>query len=110
MKNNIEMSVHCIDISLLKPLLLKYDFFLYTSRFNIHLQTGAALRPRDNCPLHISVRPNESSIVRNHLENQIWGVEERYGSCPIHLGQSFEILILAEHAAFKVFFFYVLLC
>lgn len=75
---------------------------MFPNRFNIHLQSGASVKPRDNCPLHISVRPNDCTIVRNHLENQFWGVEERYGSCPISAGQSFEILILSEATAYKV--------
>lgn len=40
--------------------------------------------------------------MRNHLENQIWGTEERYGGCPIQPGQHFDILVLAEAAAYKV--------
>lgn len=70
--------------------------------FTINLQTGAATRPRDDVALHLSVRPTEPVIVRNHWENKAWGVEERFGGCPIHPGQPFEILILAESSAFKV--------
>lgn len=52
--------------------------------------------------MHLSVRPNEGAIVRNHLVSQIWGDEERYGGCPIQHGQRFEMLILAETNQFKV--------
>ncbi|KAG4070144.1 hypothetical protein HA402_013387 [Bradysia odoriphaga] len=72
------------------------------NRFSIYLQTGAAIRPRDDTALQLSVRPTEPVIVRNHYENKNWGTEERFGGCPIYPGQSFEILILAEPAAFKI--------
>jgi len=72
------------------------------NRFGINLQTGAATRPRDDSALHLSVRPTEPVIVRNHCENQVWGTEERFGGCPIYPGQSFEILILAEYSAYKI--------
>ncbi|KAJ6633919.1 Galectin-7, partial [Pseudolycoriella hygida] len=68
----------------------------------INLQTGAATRPRDDTALHLSVRPTEPVIVRNHYENKVWGTEERFGGCPINPGQPFEILILAESTAFKI--------
>lgn len=70
--------------------------------FTINLQTGAATGPRDDTALHMSVRPTDPVIVRNHYENKVWGTEERFGGCPIYPGQPFEILILAESTAFKV--------
>ena len=71
-------------------------------RFAINIQTGPALRPCDDVNLHLSVRPSEHVIVRNHMERQNWGAEERYGGCPIAYGSQFEILILAESDKFKI--------
>lgn len=72
------------------------------SRISINIQGGAALSPRDDVALHMSVRPSENIIVRNHLVNHVWGTEERFGGCPIRPGQHFDLLILAEHAAWKI--------
>jgi len=72
------------------------------TRFTINLQTGAATRPRDDTALHLSFRPTEPVIVRNHWENKVWGHEERFGGCPIYPGQPFEILILVESSAYKI--------
>lgn len=66
------------------------------------LKTGPVLQPSDDINMHLSVRPNEQAIVRNHMVRQAWGSEERYGGCPIGYGQQFEILILAETEQFKV--------
>lgn len=69
-------------------------------RFNVDLQTGASLM--DDINLHLSVRPQEQAIVRNHRVHNTFGQEERSGGCPIQYGQHFEILILAEMEQFKV--------
>ncbi|XP_050067316.1 galectin-4-like isoform X2 [Anopheles maculipalpis] len=71
-------------------------------RCQIHLQSGAAVNPRDDVPLHISIRPNEHTIVRNSIQNQVVGGEERYGGCPIRYGESFDLLILAETMQYKI--------
>ncbi|XP_001657305.2 galectin-9 isoform X2 [Aedes aegypti] len=71
-------------------------------RCQINIQTGAALNPRDDVTLHISIRPNEAAIVRNTLQNQVWGAEERYGGCPISYGQSFDVLVLVEVNQYKI--------
>lgn len=71
-------------------------------RLQINIQSGAALKPRDDVMLHISVRPQENVIVRNHFQNQNWGAEERYGGNPIQAHQSFEIAITAEHAQYRI--------
>jgi hypothetical protein len=60
------------------------------------------LKPCDDCMLHISVRPQENAIVRNHFKNQSWGNEERHGGCPIQAHQSFEIGITAEHSMYRI--------
>ncbi|XP_055691378.1 galectin-4-like isoform X2 [Lutzomyia longipalpis] len=74
----------------------------YGHRFQINIQAGPALRPRDDVGLHLSVRPQEHAIVRNTLTNQIWGTEERHGGCPLNPGQHFDILLLAEHSCYKI--------
>lgn len=71
-------------------------------RFNIDVKTGPILQPSDDINLHLSVRPSENAIIRNHMAHQVWGAEERFGGCPINYGQPFEILILAESEQFKV--------
>jgi len=81
---------------------IKGQMTAHHNRFAVNIQTGPALRPCDDINLHLSVRPSEHVIVRNHMVRQIWGTEERYGNCPISQGQFFEILILAETNAFKV--------
>ncbi|XP_049289266.1 galectin-9-like isoform X1 [Anopheles funestus] len=71
-------------------------------RCQIHIQAGAAVNPRDDVPLHISIRPNEHAIVRNSIQNKVVGPEERYGGCPIRYGESFDLLILAESSLYKL--------
>lgn len=68
----------------------------------INLQAGCVLQPRDDVALHLSVRSNEHCIVRNHMTNQVWGSEERFGGMPLHPGQPFDILILVEATSFKI--------
>jgi len=72
------------------------------NHFTINFQTGPRTSPRDDSALHLSVRPVESVIVRNHHENNVWGTEERFGGCPIYPGQPFEMLILAESTGYKI--------
>jgi hypothetical protein len=52
--------------------------------------------------LHLSVRPQENVIIRNHLKNQVWGNEERHGGNMIQANQSFEIAITAEHSMYRI--------
>ncbi|KAG5670835.1 hypothetical protein PVAND_001069 [Polypedilum vanderplanki] len=74
----------------------------FHSRCHINIQSGAALKPRDDTVLHLSIRPQEHAIVRNHFKDQIWGHEERYGGCPIQANQSFEISIAADPNQFRI--------
>ncbi|XP_041781205.1 galectin-9B-like isoform X2 [Anopheles merus] len=71
-------------------------------RCQIYIQSGAAVNPRDDVALHISIRPHEHAIVRNSIQNQVVGPEERYGGCPIRYGESFDLLILAEATQYKI--------
>lgn len=52
--------------------------------------------------LHLSIRPENNTIVRNHYHNKNWGNEEKSGHSPIRTNQPFEILILAEAMNYKV--------
>lgn len=62
------------------------------------------MKPRDDTMLHVSVRPQENCIVRNHMKNHQWGAEERHGGCPIQAHQSFEIMINCDAAVFRISF------
>jgi Galactoside-binding lectin len=50
---------------------------------------------------HVSIRPNENAIVRNHFHNGNWGKEERNGSCT-RANESFELIITAERECYKL--------
>lgn len=73
-------------------------------RCQIHIQSGAALSPRDDVTLHISIRPNEYAVVRNTIQRQVVGPEERHGGCPVRYGEPFDMLILAEGGQYKIAF------
>ncbi|KAL7025595.1 hypothetical protein ACKWTF_013555 [Chironomus riparius] len=74
----------------------------YHNRCNIFIQSGAALRPRDDVVFHLAIRGDERAIVRNYFKDQAWGSEERYGGYPIHGTESFEIGITAEPNHFRI--------
>lgn len=76
---------------------------LYYFRCQINFQTGAALSPRDDVVLHLSVRPSEKALVRNHFQNQNFGVEERSGKCKIKANHKFEIMVMAEAEQFIIY-------
>jgi len=71
-------------------------------RMQINIQCGPATEPRDDVALHLSIRPQENALIRNHYQNRIWGAEERFGHSPIYYGQPFDILVLAEHNQYKI--------
>lgn len=77
-----------------------YSFSLY--RLQINIQCGPATNPRDDVALHLSLRPKEACLVRNHWRNRAWGTEERYGNLNIRIGQPFDILVLAEYGQYKI--------
>lgn len=52
--------------------------------------------------LHLSIRPENNAIVRNHYHNKKWGKEETSGNSSIQANQPFEILILAEAVNYKI--------
>lgn len=51
---------------------------------------------------HISIRPQDKVIVRNHFQNSQWAMEERYGPCRVRKNETFEIVILAEFQHYKI--------
>lgn len=51
---------------------------------------------------HISIRPKDGVIVRNHFQHGRWGMEERYGPCRVRKNETFEIVILAELLHYKI--------
>lgn len=51
---------------------------------------------------HISIRPRDNVIVRNHYQFGRWGMEERYGPCQVRKNTTFEIIILAELQHYKI--------
>ena len=65
------------------------------------IQDSPAVDNNEKILLHISIRLNENVIVRNHF-NKEWGYEERHGDNPIEAKKTFEVLILAEPAFYKI--------
>lgn len=51
---------------------------------------------------HISLRPYENAIIRNHFELGRWGHEERYGKYKVRHRETFELHILADHEFYKI--------
>ena len=85
-----------------QPRSLTAACFLFV-RFAINLQVGPNVNPRDDIAMHVNVRFDENSIVRNSLMYQNWGDEERQPNfMPLQRGVNFEILILCEQAEYKV--------
>lgn len=72
--------------------------------FRINLAYGLNGKLSDDRALHLSVRPKDNKIVRNHRINNKWGTEEFIGGCPIKLNQPFIIRILVEKDRFVVRF------
>lgn len=70
--------------------------------FNINLQSGAAVNPRDDTPLHISIRTGDKKIVRNSYVEGGWQAEERDGKCPIGAGETFELQIKAKESYYTL--------
>ncbi|GAB6024355.1 Lectin, galactoside-binding, soluble [Chamberlinius hualienensis] len=76
------------------------------NRFSINLQCGPNVNPRDDIALHLNFRYDCQApyVVRNHLQMQQWGLEEGHGYLSFARGHTFEILIVAEHDHYKIFF------
>ncbi|XP_019624589.1 PREDICTED: galectin-8-like isoform X3 [Branchiostoma belcheri] len=73
------------------------------SRFHVNLQCGASTQPRADIAMHFNPRVMAGVVVRNCLQNQAWGGEEKqHGPFPFAMGQNFEMIILTEPDKFKV--------
>ncbi|XP_035912479.1 galectin-4-like [Anopheles stephensi] len=70
--------------------------------FNINLQTGPNVDPRDDAALHISIRPREGLIVRNTYQFHSWGVEERFGGCPVQKRSYFDVSITVKPDSYGI--------
>ncbi|CAG9538047.1 unnamed protein product [Cercopithifilaria johnstoni] len=68
-------------------------------RFNINLYNNNRKHA-----MQISVRFNEGTVVRNAMENNMWGREEREGGMPIAKGEIADITIINEKFSFQIFF------
>lgn len=75
-------------------------FMLDHGRFTIDFHSEHL--PKDDYPLHLSIRPNENVIVRNIIKDNQFGNEIRDGGCPIEYNSPFEILILVQKDKCKV--------
>ncbi|XP_034255938.1 galectin-7-like [Thrips palmi] len=71
-------------------------------RFAINLQCGPNTEPRDNIALHFSPQFVTHTVIRNSLQNLMWGPEESLGYFPFSPGQAFEIILLCEATHFKI--------
>ncbi|VDM63494.1 unnamed protein product [Angiostrongylus costaricensis] len=77
-------------------------------RANINLY-----RENKEYALQVSIRFNEGAIVRNAMNDNVWGKEEREGDMPISKGEvlwltvgrfSFDLTIINEEFSFQIFF------
>ncbi|XP_058459071.1 32 kDa beta-galactoside-binding lectin-like [Malaya genurostris] len=71
-------------------------------QFNINFQSGPNVDPRDDCPLHISIRPRDKLIVRNTYQFRSWGIEERHGGCPIQKKGYFDVQVTVKPDAYSI--------
>ncbi|XP_058463804.1 32 kDa beta-galactoside-binding lectin lec-3-like [Malaya genurostris] len=69
--------------------------------FNINIQSGAAINPRDDTPLHISIRPSDRKIIINTYQNGAWQKEEN-GKCHISKGDKFKMIIKVKKSHYTV--------
>ncbi|KAJ1524947.1 hypothetical protein ONE63_009805 [Megalurothrips usitatus] len=71
-------------------------------RFAINLQCGPNTEPRDDIALHFSPQFDCQKVIRNTLQNLMWGPEESLGYFPFSPGQPFEVILLCEGTHFKI--------
>lgn len=74
----------------------------FVSRCTIDFLNSPTLGTDQDIMFHISIRPKEKAIVRNHYQNGYWAMEERYGPCLVRKHETFEIVILAEMQHYKL--------
>uniref|UniRef100_A0A182JZW7 Galectin n=1 Tax=Anopheles christyi TaxID=43041 RepID=A0A182JZW7_9DIPT len=71
-------------------------------QFNINLQTGPSTNPRDDTALHISIRPRDAVIIRNSIQFRNWGIEERFGGCPVQKKSFFDVTITVKPNSYGI--------
>nr|CBX45521.1 GALECTIN-8 protein [Paracentrotus lividus] len=72
-------------------------------RFHVNLQCGVGQNPRPDIGFHFNPRFQAQTVVRNTLQRQSWGNEERNASYfPFAPNGFFEMIILCEAQGFKV--------
>lgn len=74
---------------------------LCSFRCVINFVNTPALNINQDVILHLSIRPSERAIVRNHFQDGKWAHEERDGPS-VRANETFEIIILAERDAYKI--------
>ena len=59
---------------------------------------------KQNIPIHISIRVDQSKIVRNSLINGVWGQEETCleGTFPLTIGSMFEVFIQNQNESVSI--------
>ncbi|XP_014245754.1 tectonin beta-propeller repeat-containing protein isoform X2 [Cimex lectularius] len=67
-------------------------------RFSVNLDCGS----ETTVALHFNPRFSEKIVVRNSMENDTWGTEEKEGHLTLTLGGDFTILILCQADGFKI--------
>uniref|UniRef100_A0A182UKH7 Galectin n=1 Tax=Anopheles melas TaxID=34690 RepID=A0A182UKH7_9DIPT len=81
-----------------------YCDFNHRMPFNINLQYGPEVDPRDDTALHLSIRPGDRRIVRNTYVDQCWQDEERSGGCPVSTGEPFTLEIRVKDTHYSIRF------
>ena len=56
----------------------------------------------DDICLHVSVRPTENMVELNTCSRGGWEYGTQVRSCPVRLGQAFELMVLVEEYNYKV--------
>uniref|UniRef100_A0A0A9ZGV4 Galectin n=2 Tax=Lygus hesperus TaxID=30085 RepID=A0A0A9ZGV4_LYGHE len=72
-------------------------------RFNINLQCGPSLNPRDDVALHLAVDFDGQCIITNNILGNQWGPQECDNrNFPFHRGAQFVIDVVCEQSAFQI--------
>ncbi|GBO04512.1 Galectin-5 [Araneus ventricosus] len=69
-------------------------------RFEINLIAG--FDPNSNRVLHLGIRFDQQCVVRNHMEYNHWGPEERQGPFPFSFGREFKMLIVVDRTHYRI--------
>ena len=71
-------------------------------RFDVNLQCGPEISPRDDIALQVAVRILDGFIAINSLQNGIWGEEVQRNTQPIKRAERFEMIIMCDFNKYKV--------